>query len=146
MNRFTKHIISLTALFLCLAVHAQQVDSLAIEVDSLAVDSLATDTAMLLQPEQVMENLPEVEYTSGSRQSYEIAGITVSGADNYEDFVIIGFSGLAVGDKIEVPGPQITKSLKRFWKQGLFSDVKIKATKMERMTLSLRWVLLKAIK
>ncbi|MBR2265526.1 MAG: BamA/TamA family outer membrane protein [Paludibacteraceae bacterium] len=86
---------------------------------------------MLLQPEQVMENLPEVEYTSGSRQSYEIAGITVSGADNYEDFVIIGFSGLAVGDKIEVPGPQITKSLKRFWKQGLFSDVKIKATKME---------------
>ena len=131
MNRFTKHIISLTALFLCLAVHAQQVDSLAVEVDSLAVDSLATDTAMLLQPEQVMENLPEVEYTSGSRQSYEIAGITVSGADNYEDFVIIGFSGLAVGDKIEVPGPQITKSLKRFWKQGLFSDVKIKATKME---------------
>ena len=88
MNRFTKHIISLTALFLCLAVHAQQVDSLAIEVDSLAVDSLATDTAMLLQPEQIMENLPEVEYTSGSRQSYEIAGITVSGADNYEDFVI----------------------------------------------------------
>lgn len=131
MNRFTKHIISLTALFFCLAVHAQQVDSLAVEVDSLAVDSLATDTAMLLQPEQVMENLPEVEYTSGSRQSYEIAGITVSGADNYEDFVIIGFSGLAVGDKIEVPGPQITKSLKRFWKQGLFSDVKIKATKME---------------
>ena len=131
MNRFTKHIISLTALFLCLAVHAQQVDSLAVEVYSLAVDSLATDTAMLLQPEQVMENLPEVEYTSGSRQSYEIAGITVSGADNYEDFVIIGFSGLAVGDKIEVPGPQITKSLKRFWKQGLFSDVKIKATKME---------------
>ena len=131
MNRFTKHIISLTALFLCLAVHAQQIDSLAVEVDSLAVDSLATDTAMLLEPEQVMENLPEVEYTSGSRQSYEIAGITVSGADNYEDFVIIGFSGLAVGDKIEVPGPQITKSLKRFWKQGLFSDVKIKATKME---------------
>ncbi len=86
---------------------------------------------MLLQPEQMMEAAPEVEYSGGSRQTYEIAGITVSGADNYEDFVIIGFSGLAVGDKIEVPGPQITKSLKRFWKQGLFSDVKIKATKME---------------
>ena len=85
---------------------------------------------MLLQPEQVMENLPEVEYST-SRKSYEIAGITVSGADNYEDFVIIGFSGLAVGDKIDIPGDQITKSLKRFWRQGLFSDVKIKATKME---------------
>ena len=85
---------------------------------------------MLLQPEQIMENLPEVEYST-SRKTYEIADIKVTGADNYEDFVIIGFSGLAVGDKIDVPGDQITKSLKRFWKQGLFSDVKIKATRME---------------
>lgn len=73
---------------------------------------------------------PSIEYTM-QRKTYEIAGITVTGADSYEDFVLIGFSGLAVGDKIEVPGDQITKSLKRFWKQGLFSDVKIKATKIE---------------
>lgn len=71
-----------------------------------------------------------IEYTM-QRKTYEIAGISVTGADSYEDFVLIGFSGLAVGDKIEVPGDQITKSLKRFWKQGLFSDVKIKATKIE---------------
>ena len=95
------------------------------------VDSAVVDSVMLLEPEQIMENLPEVEYTSGGRQLYEIADIKVTGAENYEDFVIIGFSGLAVGDKIEIPGDQITKSLKRFWKQGLFSDVKIKATKME---------------
>lgn len=75
-------------------------------------------------------SLPDIEYTL-QRKTYEIAGITVSGADNYEDYVLIGFSGLAVGDKIEVPGEQITKCLKRFWKQGLFSDVKIKATKIE---------------
>lgn len=73
---------------------------------------------------------PSIEYTM-QRKTYEIAGISVTGADSYEDFVLIGFSGLAVGDKIEVPGDQITKSLKRFWKQGLFSDVKIKATKIE---------------
>ena len=75
-------------------------------------------------------NLPKIEYTL-QRKTYEIAGITVSGADSYEDFVLIGFSGLAVGDKIEVPGDQITKSIRRFWKQGLFSDVKIEATKIE---------------
>ena len=131
MNRLTKHIIFLLAWCVCLTLYAEPADSLVVAADSVAVaDSLVTDTAMLLQPEQIMENVPEVEY-SLSRQTYEIAGITVSGADNYEDFVIIGFSGLAVGDKIEVPGDQITKSLKRFWKQGLFSDVKIKATKME---------------
>ena len=73
---------------------------------------------------------PVIEYTM-QRKTYEIADIVVSGADSYEDFVLIGFSGLAVGDKIEVPGDQITKTLKRFWKQGLFSDVKIKANKSE---------------
>ena len=125
MNRFAKYII------ICLVAFSIPYATLAQALDSLSVDSAVVDTAMILQPEQVMENLPEVEYSSGSRQSYEIMDITVSGADNYEDFVIIGFSGLAVGDRIEVPGPQITKSLKRFWKQGLFSDVKIKATKME---------------
>ena len=74
--------------------------------------------------------LPEIEYTY-QRKTYEIAGISVTGADSYEDFVLIGFSGLAVGDKIEIPGDQITKAIKRFWKQGLFSDVKIKAQKIE---------------
>lgn len=90
--------------------------------DSLA---LAQDSALKAQPV-----VPPIEYTL-QRRTYEIAGITVSGADNYEDFVLIGFSGLAVGDRIEVPGEQITKSIRRFWKQGLFSDVKILATKIE---------------
>lgn len=133
MNRFAKHIICLLLISIPYATFALGIDSLSVDstvVDSVAVDTLAQDTAMLLQPEQIMENLPEVEYST-SRKTYEIADIKVTGADNYEDFVIIGFSGLAVGDKIDVPGDQITKSLKRFWKQGLFSDVKIKATRME---------------
>ena len=93
---------------------AAQVDTSSVYTDT--VDALAV--------------VPTIEYTM-QRKTYEIAGISVTGADSYEDFVLIGFSGLAVGDKIEVPGDQITKSLKRFWKQGLFSDVKFKATKIE---------------
>ncbi|MCQ2311066.1 MAG: outer membrane protein assembly factor BamA [Paludibacteraceae bacterium] len=76
------------------------------------------------------DSLPEIEYNY-QRNTYEIADIQVTGADNYEDFVLIGFSGLAVGDKIDIPGDQITKAIKRFWKQGLFSDVKIVANKMQ---------------
>ena len=93
--------------------------------DSLA---LAQDSALKAQPV-----VPPIEYTL-QRRTYEIAGITVSGADNYEDFVLIGFSGLAVGDRIEVPGEQITKSIRRFWKQGLFSDVKILAPPRSKVT------------
>lgn len=78
------------------------------------------------------DSVPEIdiEYTY-QRNTYTIADIAVSGADSYEDYVLIGFSGLAVGDKIEVPGGQITKSVQRFWKQGLFSSVKIVANKIE---------------
>ena len=97
---------------------------LAQEADNASALSSAADSAVN------KANLPKIEYTL-QRKTYEIAGITVSGAESYEDFVLIGFSGLAVGDKIEVPGDQITKSIRRFWKQGLFSDVKIEATKIE---------------
>ena len=112
MNKFVN---ILLGLLLALPMVAQ-VDSVAL----VAVDTVAA----------VVVPAPVIEYTM-QRKTYEIADIKVTGADNYEDFVLIGFSGLAVGDKIEVPGDQITKSLKRFWKQGLFSDVKFKATKIE---------------
>lgn len=70
---------------------------------------------------------PTILY-SGTRHKYEIGGITVSGVDKqYEDYVIIGLSGLSVGESIEVPGNDITDAVKRYWKHGLFSDVSIVA-------------------
>lgn len=75
-------------------------------------------------------NVPDIEYTN-SAPKYQIAKITVTGAGNYEDFVLIGFSGLSVGDIVSIPGNAITNAVKRFWKQGLFSDVKIYATKIQ---------------
>ena len=62
---------------------------------------------------------------------YEIADIKIEGADSYEDYVLIGFSGLKVGQRINIPGEEITNAVKRFWKQSLFSSVKIFATKTE---------------
>lgn len=88
------------------------------------------DTITSHAEDSLYADAPTIEYTL-TRKTYEIASIEVTGADSYEDFVLIGFSGLAVGDKIEVPGNQITKAVKRFWKQGLFSSVKIRAKKIE---------------
>jgi outer membrane protein insertion porin family len=95
---------------------------------SIAQTDLATTA--VVSDSLVQDEAPQIEYTL-TRKTYEIASIEVEGADSYEDFVLIGFSGLAVGDKIEVPGDQITKAIKRFWKQGLFSSVKIRAKKIE---------------
>lgn len=66
---------------------------------------------------------------SGMPQKYEIAGIKVTGVDNYEDYIIIGYSGLSVGQRIEIPGDEIRAAAKRFWRQQLFSSVKIKVEK-----------------
>jgi len=75
------------------------------------------------------EKAPEVYYASP--REYKIAGIVVSGVDNYEDYVLIGLSGLSVGQMVMIPGDEITEALKRYWRHGLFSDVRILATKFE---------------
>ena len=72
---------------------------------------------------------PKIVYT-GMPQKYEIAGIKITGADNYEDYIILGYSGLSVGQRVEIPGDDITAAAKRFWRQGLFSKVQIKVEKI----------------
>ena len=76
-------------------------------------------------------DVPVIEYSLSGGRTYEIADIKVTGAETYEEFVLIGFSGLEIGDRVEIPGSEITAAVKRFWKQGLFSSVKILATKIE---------------
>ena len=84
------------------------------------------DTTKVEAPAEV----PVISY-SLTPKKYKIADIKVSGIKNYDDFVLIGFSGLSVGDEVSVPGDEITQAIKRFWKHGLFSDVKILASKIE---------------
>lgn len=69
---------------------------------------------------------PNITY-AGNPVTYRLAGLRVTGVIGYEDYVLTGISGLAVGQKIEVPGTAISDAVKRYWKHGLFSDVSISA-------------------
>ncbi len=71
---------------------------------------------------------PNVVFTGVPRQ-YEIAGITVSGAPNYEDYIIIGYSGLKEGQKVDIPGGDINNAVRRLMRQGLFAQARIKVLK-----------------
>ena len=71
-----------------------------------------------------------VSYSLNSKE-YTIQEITVTGAGLYDKDVIIGYSGLRVGDRVKMPGEAFSNAIKRFWKQGLFSDVKIYAVKTQ---------------
>lgn len=63
-------------------------------------------------------------------KTYEIAGIKVTGFSTDDDYLIIGSTGLSIGDKVEVPGDAITNAVKRLSRAGLYSKVQIKADKI----------------
>lgn len=81
----------------------------------------------------------------GQTHNYVIGGITVEpaneGARNYEDAILISISGLSVGDFVKVPGDDISNAVKRYWKHGLFSSVKIEASEIRGDSIFLNIVL-----
>lgn len=71
---------------------------------------------------------PTVLFNSMPR-TYEIAGIRVTGAPNYDEKIVIGYSGLKEGERVTIPGKEITDAAKRLMRQGLFSQAQIKVEK-----------------
>lgn len=67
---------------------------------------------------------PDISY-AGTPRTVEIAGIAVTGAEGYEDYMLTGISGLSIGQEIQLPGDEITDAVKHYWKYGLFSEVSI---------------------
>ena len=81
------------------------------------------------QTDEVNEK-PVILY-SGTAKRYEIADIVVTGLDEKNHKTLIKLSGLTVGDRVYVPGPEITEAMKRLWNTGLFANAKILASKIE---------------
>ncbi len=73
----------------------------------------------------------QISMDYSSPREYEIGGITISGIQYMSTSTLVQFTGLSVGEKIMVPGEKISFALEKLWKQRLFSDVKITATKIE---------------
>lgn len=85
--------------------------------------ALLTSTGAVAQ-EKIVN--PDISY-AGIPRTCKIGGIAVSGVSGYEDFMLTGISGLAVGQEVSVPGQEITDAVKRYWRHGLFSKVQIAA-------------------
>ena len=67
---------------------------------------------------------PDITY-AGTPRSCVIGGISVSGVEGYEDYMLTGISGLTVGQTISLPGNELTEAVKKYWNYRLFSDVAI---------------------
>ncbi len=71
---------------------------------------------------------PTVLYSTMPR-TYEIAGISIEGSPNYSDELILGWAGLRVGERLPIPGDELTNAVKRLMRQMLFAQVRMELEK-----------------
>ncbi len=88
-----------------------------------AQQTAVTDTTVVF-------STPEKSIDFSAVTDYEIGGIEVVGTKFLDKNILITFSGLTVGDKIQIPGENIPDAVKALWRQDLFADVQIVATKI----------------
>ncbi len=67
---------------------------------------------------------PTIDYSRTPR-TYYIANIAIDGIKNYDEYLLLGLSGLTKGQAITIPGDEITNVVKRYWRNGLFSNVAV---------------------
>ncbi len=79
---------------------------------------------------QVVSDSTNFSINYENPKTYILAGLEVTGIRFLDTEVLKNLSGLNVGEEITVPSDQITAALRKYWRQGLFSDVKISATKI----------------
>ena len=66
-----------------------------------------------------------------SPKEYIIAAIKVTGTQSFDQNLIVSISGLALGDKVMLPGSDaFSKAINNLWKQNLISNVEIYFTRL----------------
>lgn len=95
----------------------------------LLLPLLSGQTMTAQTDETVGQDSPVILY-SGTPKRYEIADIMVTGLEENNHKTLIKLSGLSVGQRVSVPGADITEAMKRLWATGLFANVKIRAQKI----------------
>ena len=96
---------------------------------------------LLLPNAHAQQDVEKPTILYGQQRRLPIGGIKVEGVENYEDYLLIGISGLSIGEQVTLPGDEITAAVKRYWKHGLFSSVRIEAEKIQNDSLYLKIIL-----
>lgn len=105
------------------------------------IATLILSYQFVLAQEPVSVN-PELEaiFTSKIPKEYTIADIKVVGWKAFDPNLIISISGLAVGDKVTIPGTDVFgKAIAKLWRQNLISNVEISFTKLEGNNLYIQF-------
>jgi outer membrane protein insertion porin family len=80
-----------------------------------------------------------ISYTSP--EEFTIGGISITGAKFLDASALISLTNLKVGDKITVPGEQLTNAMKKLWDQGLIGDIQVLAKQTVGKVIYITFVL-----
>ncbi len=92
---------------------------------SAAVGQIRRSRTQIVEP----KNQSGLDYSRP--QEYEIAEIKVTGTNYLDGNTLVSLTSLKVGDRIKIPGDDISNAIKKLWKHGLVGDVKILIEKIE---------------
>lgn len=81
--------------------------------------------------ESASQPLQEGTLNYANPAEYTIAGIEVKGIEILDKNAMISISGLKIGDKIKIPGDDISSAIRKIWKYGLVGDISILVDRIE---------------
>ena len=103
-------------------------------ISSKIVAAQITNDSIPLSVDPVLMDI----YKSKVAKEYTISDIIVTGTKAFDANLIVSISGLAVGDKVMIPGTDVfSKAISKLWRQNLISQVQIYFTKLSGRNLSL---------
>ncbi|HEY8658978.1 MAG TPA: POTRA domain-containing protein [Hanamia sp.] len=119
-------------LLIVIAIIAKTLATAQDNKDSVQVAPVHTDTI----PTSVNVELENI-FNSKNPKEYIISDIKVTGSKSFDPNLIISISGLAVGDKVVLPGgDNFSRAITNLWKQNLVSNVEIYLTQLSGKNLS----------
>lgn len=79
---------------------------------------------------------PNEDFASG--KYYVLGGVEVTGKINYQEQTVVTFSGLEKGQRLQVPGEEVSNAIKKLWGLGLFNDINFYVNDIKGDTVFLR--------
>lgn len=100
-------------------------------ISLITIFSICAGQDMYAQIKSGIGGVQQGQPAANDAKEYVIGGITVSGTRFLDNDLMITVTGLSVGDKIRVPNDEkVTRAIRNLWKQELFSDISIEATRI----------------
>ena len=70
----------------------------------------------------------ETTYDKG--KIYELGEITVTGVKSFSPQTVVAYTGLKKGQRIQIPGEEVSATINKLWKLELFSDIEFLLLKL----------------